>query len=67
MTALHALDRRIGDAWPNLTSDADVRAFEAVPYAERIAAASTYEALRIGSMQSPDSPAIRLFRLLAVS
>ena len=58
MTALHALDRRIADAWPTLASEADVRDFEAVPYAERVAAASTYEALRIGSTQAPETPAI---------
>jgi len=58
MTALHLLDRRIADAWPQLASDADARAFEAIPYDERIAATSTYEALRIGSSVSPETPAI---------
>jgi len=58
MTALHLLDRRIGAAWPSLASDADVRAFESVPYEERIAAASTYEALRIGARYAPDTAAL---------
>ncbi len=38
MRGLHPLDRMIGTEWPALGSDADVRAFEATPYAERIAA-----------------------------
>ncbi len=58
MTALHLLDRRIGDAWPSLATGADVAAFEAVPYRERIAAESTYDALRIGASHAPESPAI---------
>jgi fatty-acyl-CoA synthase len=58
MTALHLLDRRIGDAWPKLASDADVRAFESVPYEERIAAASTYDALRIAAERAGDVPAL---------
>jgi fatty-acyl-CoA synthase len=58
MTALHLLDRRIGTAWPSLATDADVRAFEAVPYGERVAAESTYEALRIAAANSADVPAI---------
>ena len=45
MTSLHLLDRRIGDAWPLLATAADLAAFEAVPYRERIAAESTYDAL----------------------
>ena len=35
-----------------------MRAFESVPYGERIAAASTYEALRIGAAHAPDAPAL---------
>jgi len=58
MPRLHLLDRVIADRWPRLASDDDQRAFEAVPYAERIAAASTYEALRIGASHDPDAPAI---------
>ena len=58
MTALHLLDRRIGATWPSLASAADVRAFEAVPYCDRIAGESTYEALRIGASHAPDAPAL---------
>ena len=32
------LDRLIGSDYPDLPTDAEVRAFEQVPYAERIAA-----------------------------
>ena len=49
MPALHALDKLITDTWPDLSSDALLHAFEATPYAERIAAPSTYEALRRGA------------------
>jgi fatty-acyl-CoA synthase len=49
----------IGPDWPDLATPAAVRAFEAVPYADRIAARSTYEALRIGASVNPDAPAIR--------
>ena len=58
MTALHLVDRNIADSWPSLATAADVRAFEAVPYAERIAAASTYDALRIGTSHAPQVPAL---------
>ena len=54
----HLLDRRIGPDWPDLSSAAAVAAFEAVPYDERIAARSTYEALRLGRDANPDAPAI---------
>jgi len=55
---LHPLDRFIGDTWPTLANDAQLRAFEAVPYAERIAAASTFEALQRGAACNPDAPAL---------
>ncbi|HEX4234790.1 MAG TPA: acyl-CoA synthetase [Caldimonas sp.] len=58
MTTLHLLDRRIGTAWPSLATDADVRVFETVPYRERVAAESTYEALRRAATNSADLPAI---------
>ena len=48
MPALHALDKLITDTWPDLSSDALLHAFEATPYAARIAAPSTYDALQIG-------------------
>ncbi|HEY2560966.1 MAG TPA: acyl-CoA synthetase [Caldimonas sp.] len=58
MTTLHLLDRRLGSAWPSLAGEADVLALEAVPYGDRIAAESTYEALRIGAAESPDTAAL---------
>ena len=58
MAQVHPLDRLIGDAWPSFATDAQVRAFEATPYAERIAASSTYDALRLGAARDPEAPAI---------
>ncbi len=58
MDAVHLLDRLIGTDWPRFATEADRRAFEAVPYAERIGAASTYEALRLGAARDPSAPAI---------
>ena len=58
MRGLHPLDRTIGTEWPVLGSDADVRAFEATPFAERIAATNTYEALRLGAARDPDAAAL---------
>ena len=36
MPGIHTLDRVIGDDWPSLATEAAQRAFEAVPYDERI-------------------------------
>lgn len=58
MPGLHALDRLIGDEWPRFASQEDLRAFESAPYAERIKASSTYEALRLGAELDPRMPAI---------
>jgi fatty-acyl-CoA synthase len=58
MARVHLLDRLIGEEWPPLATDAQVRAFEATTYAERIAAQSTYEALRLGAAADPDAPAM---------
>ncbi|VWX61632.1 Acyl-CoA synthetase [Burkholderiales bacterium 8X] len=55
---LHLLDRVIGNEWPSLATDHDIRVFESVPYEERIAAESTYEALRLGAARDPDCPAL---------
>jgi fatty-acyl-CoA synthase len=55
----HVLDKLIGAELPRFHSMADVLAFEATaPYAERVAAQSTYEALQLGSALNPDAPAI---------
>ena len=53
------IDRSIGAEHPTLASAADVEAFEKIPYAERIAAASTYDAIRIGASVNPNAPAIQ--------
>ena len=58
MARAHLLDRLIGDEWPTFATDAQLRAFEATPYAERIAAPSTYEALRLGAAHDGDAAAI---------
>ncbi|HSB24217.1 MAG TPA: AMP-binding protein, partial [Burkholderiaceae bacterium] len=56
----HVLDKLIGAELPRFRSMADVRAFEDLaPYAERIAAQSTYEALRLGAALNPAAPAIQ--------
>ena len=59
MARAHLLDRGIGDDWPSLATAADLTAFEAVPYAERIAARSTYEALQLGAAHDPLAPALK--------
>ena len=58
MNRSHLLDRRLEGSWPVLATDADVRALESVPYAERIAASSTYEALQLGAAHDPQAPAL---------
>src|SRR5512138_253876 len=59
MAGIHALDRLIGNDYPDLATDQQVRALEQVPYADRVAAASTYEALKLGAARNPDAPAIQ--------
>ena len=44
---------------PSLATDADVRAFEQIPYRDRLAAESTYDAIRLGAALNPDAPAIQ--------
>ena len=58
MPGVHILDRKIGHEWPSFATDDDVRAFESVPYEDRIKASSTYEALKLGAAVDPDGPAI---------
>ena len=58
MPRAHLLDRRIGEDWPDLSSKAALHAFEAVPYAERIAAQSTYAALQLGAAHDPAAAAL---------
>src|SRR5262249_33633996 len=59
MPGIHLLDRVIGQDYPSFATDADIRAFEKTPYAERIAGESTFEAIRLGAAENPDAPAIR--------
>jgi len=59
MAGVHLLDRVIGDNYPALASDAEVLQFEKIPYADRIAAASTYDAIKLGAAHDPDAPAIK--------
>src|ERR1700749_1239498 len=59
MPGVHLLDRVIGNDYPTFTTDADVRAFEQTPYSDRIAAQSTYDALKLGAAHDPDAPAIQ--------
>lgn len=59
MAGIHLLDRVIGSEFPSLATDADVRAMEQVPYRDRIAAQSTYEAIKLGAAHNPDAPAIQ--------
>jgi fatty-acyl-CoA synthase len=59
MAGLHLLDRHIGNEYPNLASDADVRAFEEIAYTDRIAAQSTYDAIQLGAAYNPDASAIQ--------
>ena len=53
MAGLHLLDRCIGDEYPIFTTDAEIRAFEKIPYADRIAAQSTYDAIKLGAAHNP--------------
>jgi fatty-acyl-CoA synthase len=53
------LDRVIGESLPSLATDADLRAFEAIPYSQRIAAISTYDAIKLGASHDPSAPAIQ--------
>ena len=60
MPGVHLLDRVIGSEYPSFTTDTEVRAFEQTPYADRIAAQSTYDALKLGAAHNPDAPALQL-------
>ncbi|HZR63136.1 MAG TPA: acyl-CoA synthetase, partial [Xanthobacteraceae bacterium] len=56
---VHLLDRVIGSEYPSFATDAEVRAFEQTPYPDRIAAQSTYDALKLGAAHNPDAPALQ--------
>jgi fatty-acyl-CoA synthase len=53
------IDRLFGEQRPVLVSNAQVRAVEATPFHERVDAASTFDALRIGAARDPQAPAIQ--------
>lgn len=59
MPRAHLLDYLIGEDWPDLGTDAALRAFEATPYAKRIVAHSTYEALQLGAAHDPGAAALQ--------
>lgn len=59
MAKAHPLDRLIGAEPPCIASAAELAAFESTPWAERIAAQSTYEALQIGAAIDPQAPALQ--------
>ncbi len=59
MAGTHLLDRIIGREYPSFATEAQLRAFEEVRYADRIAAQSTYDAIRLGAAHNPDAPAIQ--------
>ena len=59
MTSAHPLDAMIGATLPPLQTSAELAAFEATPYGDRIKAQSTYEALQLGAALDPQAPAIR--------
>jgi len=58
MTNVLPLDRLFGDQRPSLSNVAQVKALETVPFDERIAAHSTYEALQIGAAINPNAIAL---------
>ena len=62
MANVHLLDRLIGAELPALRSAADLKAFEATPYTERIAARSTYEALQRAAAHDPGAAAIHFLK-----
>ena len=60
MLPAHLLDNAIGAELPTLQTAAEVADFEATPYAKRIKAQSTYDALRLGAAADPQAAAIRI-------
>ena len=59
MPHVHMLDRLTGAAPPSLRTAAELAAFEATPYLQRIGAQSTFEALQCGAARDPGAPAIQ--------
>jgi len=62
-TRAHVLDKLIGSELPRFESTAQVQAFEALaPYAERVTAHSTYEALQLGASIDPHAAALHFLQ-----
>ncbi|MFM7783335.1 MAG: AMP-binding protein, partial [Gammaproteobacteria bacterium] len=59
MTSIHLLDRQIAGEWPDLSTPEALQRFESTPFEARIAASSTWEAVRLGAAVNPQAPAIR--------
>jgi fatty-acyl-CoA synthase len=59
MSRVVVLDRIISDRIPSLATSAEVAGFEKVPFAERVAARSTYDAIKLGGALKPDAPALQ--------
>jgi fatty-acyl-CoA synthase len=53
------IDRLVSEHRPSLATAADVAALEAIPFRERVAAKSTYEAIQIGATHDRDAPALQ--------
>ena len=53
------IDRVMGPVRVSLATAADVAAVKAVPLQDRLEAASTYDAIHIGSLRDPSAPAIQ--------
>ncbi len=62
MDHVHLLDRLIGAELPPLRSAAELQAFEATPYDDRIIPQSTYEALQLGAAHNPGAPAFQFLK-----
>jgi len=59
MAGLSPLERGHGEAMPPLRSAADIAAFEAIPFAERLAVENIHEALQRAAARDPGHPAIQ--------
>ncbi len=62
MAHVHLLDRLIGVELPLLRSAAELQAFEATPYNERIIPQSTFDALQLGAAHDPGAPAFQFLQ-----
>jgi fatty-acyl-CoA synthase len=58
VASTHLLDLFIEDALPRLETPEALAEFEKIPYHQRIAAQSTYEAISLAAKRFPDAPAL---------